>query len=85
MASGSRNLACSLDEATLRSLAAPDRSSTLSIARTDRAALASRHGMDPKLCFEHRTDELTAVGCFDTEGSTAAIPYQIIDLSLTRP
>lgn len=85
MPSGTRNLACSIDEATLRALAAPERSTAVPIAQTDGAALASQRGMDPTLCFEHRTEDLSAVGCFDTESSSAAIPYQIIDLSLTRP
>ncbi|MDH3655859.1 MAG: hypothetical protein OEN21_16470 [Myxococcales bacterium] len=85
MPSETRNLACSLDEATLRALASPERSTAVPIGQTERAALASELGMDPTLCFGHRTEDLSAVGCFDTEGSTAAIPYRIIDLSLTRP
>ena len=85
MPSETRNLACSLDEATLQALALPERSTTVPIGQTDRAARASELGMDPTLCFWHRTEDLSAVGCFDPEGSTAAIPYRIIDLSLTRP
>jgi len=85
MPSETRNLACSLDEATLQALALPERSTTVPIGQTDRAARASDLGMDPTLCFWHRTEGLSAVGCFDTEGSTAAIPYRITDLSLARP
>jgi hypothetical protein len=85
MPSETRNLACSLDEGTLRALAAQEQSTIVPIGQTDRAALASELGMDPTLCFAHRTERVSAVGCFDTEGSVAAIPYRIIDLSLTRP
>lgn len=85
MPSEARNLACSLDEATLRALATPERSTIVPIEQTDRAELATALGMDAKRCFMHRTGDLSAIGCFDTERSAAAIPYRIIDLSSTRP
>ncbi len=85
MPSETRNLACSLDAAMLQALAAPERSTIVSIEQTDRATLASGLGMDPTLCFAHRTEDLSAFGCFDTDRSSGAIPYLIIDLSLTRP
>jgi hypothetical protein len=84
MPSETRNLACSLDEAMLQALAAPERSTVVPLGQTDRAGLATELGMDPTLCFAHRTEDLSALGCFYTEGGSAAIPYQIIDLSLTR-
>jgi hypothetical protein len=82
--SETRNLACSLDEAMLRELASPEQSTTAPIEQTDRAALASELGMDPTLCFAHGTEDVSALGCFVTEGDSAAIPYQIIDLRLRR-
>ncbi len=85
MPAESRNLACALDETMLQALAAPEQDSTVPLSRTDRAELASEFGKDPALCFEHSTADLIAVGCFDTEGRSGSIPYQIIDLSLTRP
>ncbi|NNE19360.1 MAG: hypothetical protein HKN10_12870 [Myxococcales bacterium] len=85
MPSETRNLACSLDAEMLQALTAPERSTTVPIGNTDRATLASELGMDPTLCFVHGTEDLSAIGCFDTDGSSGAIPYQIIDLSLTRP
>ena len=85
MPSETRNLACSFDEATLQALGTPERASSVPLAQTDRVDLAARFGMDATLCFEHVTDDMTAVGCFDAEGGPGAIPYQIIDLSLHRP
>lgn len=84
MPSETRNLACSLDEEMLVSLGTPERDSAAPIGQTDRAELASELGMDPSLCFQHTTDDLSVVGCFDPEGGMGAIPYQIIDLSLRR-
>jgi len=84
MPSETRNLACSLDEEMLQALATPEQDSVVPLGRTERADLASELGMDPTLCFEHRTDALIAVGCFDIEDGSGSIPYQIIDLSLTR-
>ena len=77
----SRNVACSLDEETLRALAAEDRSSAVPLSSTDRTELAARFGMDPSHCFEHAAGNLTAVGCFVPEAGSGSIPYQIIDLS----
>ena len=85
MPSEMRNRACSLDEATLQALGTPERASTVPLAQTDRVDLAARFGMDATLCFEHVTDDMTAVGCFDTEGGPGTIPYQIIDLTLRHP
>jgi hypothetical protein len=85
MPSETRNLACSFDEATLQALGTPERASSVPLAQTDRVDLAARFGMDATLCFEHVTDDMTAVGCFDAEGGPGTIPYQIIDLSLHRP
>lgn len=85
MPSGTRNLACSLEEESLRALGTPERSSTLPVSQTDRADFAARFGMDPTLCFQHATDDMSAVGCFDAEGGPETIPYQIIDLTLGRP
>ena len=85
MPSETRNLACSLDEGTIRALGTPDRSSSAPLTQTDHADLAARFGMDATLCFEHATDDMSAVGCFDAEGGPGTIPYQIIDLALRRP
>ena len=68
----------------LQALATQAGGSTVPLDRTDRAELASELGMDPTLCFEHSSDDLIAVGCFQAEGGSGSIPYQIIDLSLTR-
>ena len=84
MPSETRNLACSLDEVMLQALAAPERNTIVPLGQTDRAALAPEFGMNLTLCFAHRTEDLSAIGCFDTEGGVGAIPYQIIDLTLTR-
>jgi len=84
MPSEARNRACSLDEEMLLSLGTPDRDAAAPIGQTDRAELASELGMDPSLCFQHTTDDLSVVGCFDPEGGMGAIPYQIIDLNLSR-
>ena len=85
MPSETRNLACSLDEAILQALASPERSTTVPIEQTNRAALAADLGMDPTLCFAHRTEDVSAIGCFNTEGGSGAIPYEIIDLRRTHP
>jgi hypothetical protein len=85
MPAESRNLACSLDEASLQELAGPEHSSTRVLRDTERAALALKYGMDPALCFEHSTERVTAVGCFDANADGGTIPYQIIDLSLHQP
>jgi hypothetical protein len=85
MPSDARNLACSLDEANLRALGTPERASAVPLAQTDRADLAASFGMDATLCFQHATDDMSAVGCFDAEGGPETIPYQIIDLTLRHP
>ena len=79
-----RNLACSLQEATLRDLGTPELSTARSLVQTDRAELASTFGMDPTLCFEHSTGDVTVIGCFNADGGARAIPYQIIDLAASR-
>ena len=84
MASEARNRACALDEATLHALSSPGQASAVPLTQIGRAELATRFGMDPAFCFEHATEEMSAVGCFDAEGGPSAIPYQIIDLSLRR-
>jgi hypothetical protein len=85
MPSETRNLACSLDEGTLQALGTPERSSTVPLSQSDRDDLAERFSMDATLCFEHATDDMRAVGCFDAEGGPGTVPYQIIDLTLRRP
>jgi len=85
MPAEARNLACSLDEATLQALATPERASAVPLAQTDRADLAARFGMDATLCIEHTTDRISVIGCFDADGGPGTIPYRIIDLSLLRP
>jgi len=85
MTSSTRNLACSLDEATLQALASAERAPALLLTQTDRSELALRFGMDPSLCIEHATDGIRVVGCFVADGEPGTIPYQIIDLSSDRP
>jgi hypothetical protein len=80
--SETRNLACSLDEATLQALSSPDNASAIPLIRTDRAELGRRFGMDPAFCFEHSAGDMKVVGCFNAEGGPSASPYQIIDLTL---
>jgi hypothetical protein len=80
-----RNLACSLDEATLQALATPEQASAVPLTQTERSDLATRFGMDANLCVQHSTDEINVVGCFDADGGPGTIPYQIIDLSLRGP
>jgi hypothetical protein len=82
MTEESRNLVCTLDEASLRKLGLPEQSSTRVLRDTDRAGLAARFGMDPALCFEHAAGGITAVGCFDADAQRGTIPYRIIDLSV---
>jgi hypothetical protein len=82
--SEARNLACSLDEATLQALSSPEQASEVPLTHTNRAELGTRFGMDPALCFQHATGDMSVVGCFDAEGGPGAIPYQIIDLTLRR-
>jgi len=82
MPSAERNLACELDEATLRAMSSPEQDSAVPLAQSGRAELATALGVDPELCFEHATDALTAVGCFDFDAGAGAIPYQIIHLNL---
>ena len=84
MPADSRNLACSLQEATLRDLGTPERSTARSLAQADRANLATTFGMDATLCFEHSTGDVTVTGCFNADGGPGAIPYQIIDLATAR-
>lgn len=81
----SRDLACSLDETTLRQLGMAEHSSSMVLRDTDRAELAARFGMDPALCFEHATDRVTAVGCFGPNAESGTIPYRIIDLTVPQP
>lgn len=81
---GTRNLACSLDEATLQALGSPENVSAIPLHQTDHPELGRRFGMDPAMCFEHTAGDMSVVGCFDAEGGPDAIPYQIIDLTL-RP
>ncbi len=80
-----RNRACLLDPAELQELAEPERSSTAVLRDTDRSEAATELGLDPSLCFEHATDRVAAVGCFDPNAGTGAIPYQIIDLKIQEP
>ena len=77
-----RDLACALDPGTLRALSDPELASVIPLGQTDQAALAARFGMDATLCFEHATETVRAVGCFDPDGGAGSIPYQIIDLTL---
>lgn len=81
----SRNLICSLDETTLQALSTAERASATPLLQTDGSELAARFGMDAAQCFQHSTDGLTAIGCFDTESGPGSIPYQIIDLRVTQP
>ena len=81
----SRNLICSLDAATLQALSTTERASAIPLVQTDRSELAARFGMDVAECFEHSTEGLTAVGCFDADSAPGTIPYQIIDLRITQP
>lgn len=85
MAARDRNLACSVDEATLRAIGTPERASAAPLSQTDREELAARFGMDPALCFEHAAEGLVAVGCFDPDGGPGTIPYRVIDLALVSP
>ncbi|KPK16555.1 MAG: hypothetical protein AMJ62_04950 [Myxococcales bacterium SG8_38] len=85
MPAESRDRVCALDEAALRRLGTPEQSSTSILHDTDRAEMAARFGMDPALCFEHSTDDVSAVGCFDPSAETGTIPYQIIDLTVRQP
>jgi hypothetical protein len=85
MPSETRNLACSLDEATLGALGTPERASAIPLTQRDRTELAAQFGMDATLCFQHATGDMRAVGCFDAEGGPDTIPYQIIELTLHRP
>jgi hypothetical protein len=80
--SATRNLACALDPTSLRALADPELTSAVPLGQTEQAELAGRFGMDPAFCFQHATDAVRAVGCFDPEGGAGSIPYQIIDLTL---
>jgi hypothetical protein len=79
-----RNLACSLDEATLRALGSAERASVVPLTETGNADLAARFGMDATLCFQHVAGTMSVVGCFDAEGGPGTIPYQIIDLTQDR-
>lgn len=81
--SETRNLTCSVDEAMLQTLASAEQGSAIALVHTERVGRASGLGLDPTLCFEHQTDDLSAIGCFDIEDNAGSIPYQIIDLSLT--
>lgn len=85
MPSETRNLACALDEATLRALGTPESASAIPLTQSDRTELAAQFGMDATLCFQHATGDMSAVGCFDAEGGPGTIPYQIIELTLHRP
>jgi len=84
MLADARNLACSVDEATLQAVATSEQASAIPLAQTDRAELAVRLGIDPTLCIQHATEEIRIVGCFDAEGGPGTIPYKIIDLGLLR-
>jgi hypothetical protein len=85
MPSEARNRTCSLDEAALQALSSPETASVVPLSRTDHVDLAARFGMDATLCFQHTTGDVSAIGCFATEGGPGAIPYQIIELTLDRP
>ena len=85
MPSDARNLACALDEPTLQALATSEQASAVLLSQTEQSDLATRFGMDPALCIEHKTPAVSVVGCFDAGGGPGTIPYQIIDLSLDRP
>ena len=82
MPSNSRNLACALDESMLQALAGGEQGYAAPLSQTGRAELATTKGLDPTLCFLHQTKELRAVGCFDIEGGSGALPYRIVELSL---
>lgn len=82
MMAETRNVACLLEEADLRTLADAETASSLPLIQTERGDLAERFGMDPSLCFEHGTEQMRVVGCFDPEREADSIPYQIIDLAL---
>jgi len=82
--SEARNVACSLDEATLQALSVPEQASAIPLTQTNRAELGVRFGMDPASCFQHTAGDMSVVGCFDAESGPSAIPYQIIDLTLRR-
>jgi hypothetical protein len=84
MPSEARNRACSLDEAALQALGSPETATVTPLTQTERADLAVRFGMDPTLCFQHATNDTSAIGCFDAEGGPGTIPYQIIELTLDR-
>ena len=81
----SRNLVCSVDARTLQALSTAERASATPLLQTGRSELAARFGMDPAECFQHSTEGLTVVGCFDLESGLGAVPYRIIDLSVTQP
>ena len=82
MPSDSRNLACVFDEAMLQALAAGEQGYAVPLSQSGDPELATAKGLDPTLCFLHQTNDLSAVGCFDIEGGSGVLPYQIIELSL---
>ncbi len=83
--SETRNRACALDDTALQTLSDPEKASAVSLIHTDHPELATAFDLDPTTCFEHATEDLSVVGCFDVEGGPEAVPYQIIDLTLRRP
>jgi hypothetical protein len=83
--SATRDLACTLDRASLRALGDAELAPAVPLGQSEQAELAARFGMDPGFCFRHATEAVRAVGCFDPEGGTGSIPYQIIDLALEHP
>jgi len=85
LTSEARNVACELEPATLQALSSPEKASAIPLTQTERSELATRFGMDPAMCFEHSTGEMSVVGCFDLGDGPGAIPYQIIDLMQRRP
>lgn len=84
MPSEARNRACSIDQATLQALSSPELASATPLIETGRVDLAARFRKDATLCFQHATGDVIAVGCFDADGGPGAIPYQIIELTVSR-
>lgn len=80
MTSEARNRTCSIDEATIQEIAAPDQVAVESLAAIGEDDMAARFGMDPALCYRYTTETARIIGCFERDAASGVIPYKIIDV-----
>jgi hypothetical protein len=80
-----RDRLCTIDEATIQRIAAPDQVTVETLTATGEADVAIGFGMDPTLCYRYTTETVRILGCFEPDAESGAIPYKILEVEEAQP